>query len=531
MWRRGPVDVGVEAPGSRVDLDGYGASLVWRVRLEPGQRWEASWRLRCTDAGAAVAAAPAAAGWVEQVRLDCEDRRLTRLLARSLADLEALRMVTVAAPDDVFVAAGAPWYFTLFGRDSLWTARMTLALGTDLALSTLRALAARQGVREDAVSGEEPGKILHELRREPAAGAGLAATGLPPVYYGTVDATSLWVCLLHDAWRWGAPLAEVAALAPHLEAALAWQERTAERGSGFLRYDDAGSGLSNQGWKDSSDGVRWRDGTLARGPLALCEVQGYAHEAALGGAALLDALGRPGGERWRGWAARLADRFRSRFWVEGRDRFPAIALDGDDRAVDSVTSNPGHLLGTGLLDAAEEAAVAGRLARPDMAGGYGLRTMASTMAGFSPLSYHCGSVWAHDSAIVVAGAARSGHAGTAAVLVEGLLAAGEAFGGRMPELFGGDERDDVPAPVPYPASCRPHAWAAAASVAVLTAVVGLRPDVPGGRLGLAPLAGTPLGPLRVRGLRVAGRALDVEVRADGTASASGPGAAGLRTGP
>jgi len=538
VWERDGVRSAVSAPGADAVTSADGLVLTWRVELAPGQRWTGSWSVRASDASAVVSGAPPA-GWVEQVAVTGGDLRLARWVERSLADLEALRM-RPADSDDAFLAAGAPWYFTLFGRDSLWAARLLLPLGTDLAASTLRVLAARQGVRDDPATGEEPGKVLHELRRAASTAEQAGGTAfLPPVYYGTVDATPLWVCLLHDAWRWGLPLDDVAPLADHLEAALAWCARAADSGGGFLRYAGAGegAGLSNQGWKDSGDAVQWSDGRLAQGPIALCEVQGYAHEAALGGAALLDALGRPGGDRWRTWAADLAARFREHFWVHpsggaaGRGPHVAIALDADGAAVDSVTSNPGHLLGTGILSPAESALVAARLVQPDLAEGRGLRTMSSLAAGFSPLSYHGGSVWTHDTAIVVAGAARDGHDDVVAVLGEGLLQAAESFGYRVPELHGGEPRTgpgSVPAPVPYPASCRPQAWSAASSVALLGAVLGLRPDVPAGRLSVrASCATPPSAPPSVSGLRVAGRSLDVVVDAAGAVEVSGPALEGL----
>ncbi|MGQ7296486.1 amylo-alpha-1,6-glucosidase [Quadrisphaera sp. KR29] len=537
VWERDAVSARVSAPGAQVAVRGVVARLTWRVELPPGQRWSASWRVDARDESAVVGAAPRA-GWADQLAVTSGDQRLARWVARSLDDLEALRMRTTggaagAAGDDVFLAAGAPWYFTLFGRDSLWAARMLLPLGTDLAASTLRVLAARQGVRDDAETGEEPGKILHEVRRAASEAEQAGGTAfLPPVYYGTVDATALWVCLLHDAWRWGLPAADVEPVLPHLERALEWMARAAEHGDGFLRYAGAGAGagLANQGWKDSGDAVQWADGRLATGPIALCEVQGYAHEAAIGAADLLDAFGRDGGERWRAWAADLAVRFRERFWVEGElGRHVAIALDASGAPVDSVTSNPGHLLGTGLLSPAESALVARRLVMPDLAEGRGLRTMSSLMAGYSPLSYHGGSVWTHDTAIAITGAARDGHAEAVAVLSAGLLDAAEAFGYRVPELHGGEARTGpggVPAPVPYPASCRPQAWSAASAVAVLAALLGVRPDVPAGHLSVAPVPGAPFGPLAASGLRVAGAPLRVAV--DGAqVSVSGEGSEGL----
>jgi glycogen debranching enzyme len=518
--------VTVRAPGSDLQTVEDHAEAVWQVDLPPGGTARLSWHCEVTDPAAVLVAPPMHVGdgqsWHPVV--EASDGRLARWVDRSLGDLRALMLATAAAPDEAFLAAGAPWYLTLFGRDSLWAARMLLPLGTDLAASTLRLLASRQGSTVNADRAEQPGKILHELRRGElhlATDSARAEGGLhlPPVYYGTVDATPLWVCLLHDAWRWGLPDDEVEPLLPALEAALGWiTEHGDSDGDGFLEYvDTTGRGLSNQGWKDSADSVRWRDGSLAEAPIALCEPQGYAHEAAVGGAALLEHFGRPGADRWTSWAEGLRERFRSRFWVEDADGgYPAIALDAAKRPVDSLTSNPGHLLGTGLLTEHQEALVARRMVSAEMDSGFGLRTLAESSGGFSPLSYHCGSVWPHDTAIVMSGLARCGHPDAAADLLDGLLAAAEAFDGRLPELFGGDSRDDVPAPVPYPAACRPQAWSAAAAVAALAAVAGLQPDVPGGTVRVAPLAPSPVGALRVAGLRVAGAPVTLSLAADGS---------------
>lgn len=211
-----------------------------------------------------------------------------------------------------------PWFLTLFGRDALWAARMLLLLGTDLAAGTLRTLARRQDAVTDPATEEQPGKIVHEVRR--AALRIADRLSLPPVYYGTVDATPLWITLLHDAWRWGTAPAEVEELLPHAEAALAWMREAADAsGDGFLKYvDQTGHGLSNQGWKDSDDSIRYRGGRRAHAPIALCEVRAYAYEAARAGAALPRAFGRPGADAWEDWADQLATRFRERFWVRTR---------------------------------------------------------------------------------------------------------------------------------------------------------------------------------------------------------------------
>ncbi|MDF1487266.1 glycogen debranching N-terminal domain-containing protein [Tessaracoccus caeni] len=395
------------------------------------------------------------------------DAALDRWAAQALADCRALLLDAGQGP---FVAAGTPWFLTLFGRDSLITARFLLPVSTQIAGATLRTLAARQGTVVDSNTAEQPGKILHEVR------AGVLEVGdgvsLPPVYYGTIDATGLWVILLHDAWRAGLPDDEVRALLPALHAALGWlRDDGCPDESGFLKYLDAtGHGLANQGWKDSGDSIRFRDGSIAEGPIALAEVQAQACLAAECGAVLLDAFGGDGAP-WRDWAEAMRSRFRERFWVEqGGVRFPAIALDGQGRPVDSKTSNIGQLIGTTLLSPDEEAALADLLVDPVFASGFGLRTMASDEGGFWPLSYHCGSVWTHDTAVAIEGLLKAGLRDQAKVLAGQLLRAADAFGSRAPELFAGLSADEASSPVAYPASCRPQGWSAAAVVPVYQAL-------------------------------------------------------------
>lgn len=500
----------ITAQDAEAAVSGAGGLLLWRIAVPPRSSASVRWSLRVTDGGAAVIAAESPAPFVSP-RIDADDRRISPFVARSVEDLAALRMCTARNREWQFLAAGSPWYLTLFGRDALWAARMLLPLGTEIAEGTLRSLAAWQGVKVDPATGEEPGKMLHELRR-----SGATESALPPVYYGTVDATPLWVCLLADAWRWGLAGSVVEELIPTAERALEWLVAYGDSdGDGFLEYADrTGRGLANQGWKDSSDSVRFADGRIAAGPIALAEVQGYAHEAALAGAELLDAFGRPGAQRWRDYAGRLAEAFRATFWVnDGFGPYPAMALDGNKRPVDAVASNMGHLMASGMLTLGESSHIAERLVHPAMASGFGLRTMSAESGGYSPLSYHCGSVWPHDTAIAILGLNRAGFTAQAAMLAAGLLDAAAEFDHRLPELFGGFNRAEIPQPVPYPAACRPQAWSAAAAIAVVQGLLGLEVDVPKGRVRMQPAAG--LGAISVDGIRAAGKNIRASVTRDG----------------
>ncbi|QNE17356.1 amylo-alpha-16-glucosidase [Kribbella qitaiheensis] len=448
---------------------------------------------------------PAGRPAYEQVSVDCDDIRVARWVKRSLDDVAGLQL---AAPGgERYLGAGPPWYLTLFGRDSLISAGMMIPVDPGLAAGTLRALAAWQGTKVDPDSAEQPGKIPHELRAEAADhGGGLV---LPAAYYGTHDATQLWVITLHKAWRWGMPTDEVRELLPALRKALTWMSDYADPdGDGFLEYiDESGHGLANQGWKDSADSVQWPDGTIATAPIALCEVQAYAYSAAIKGAEILDALGEEGAAHWRAWAAVLKESFRRSFWVDG---YPAIALDGAKNPVAGPSSNLGHLLGTGLLDAEEERLVAEVLASDDLNSGFGLRTLSKAMTRFNPLGYHTGSVWPHDTAMAVEGLYAAKSSATATSYVEGLLLAAESFDYRLPELFGGRGLTEETTPTPYPLSCRPQAWAAASAIAVLVAALGIDPDVPNGTLTVTPAEHLPWERLTLSGLTIGGESLSVQ---------------------
>jgi glycogen debranching enzyme len=469
-WRDKDTVLALTAANAAVSIHGSKVTIEWAVEVFPGVPLELAWAVDLTDADSPMLAADGE----PIVAPASEDPRISRLLQRSVSDLNSLRLAHVSHPHDTFLAAGAPWFFTMFGRDSIIAARMLLPINTAIAGGTLRALAGRQGTETDHTTAVQPGKILHEVRRTVLTMAESGhALRLPPVYYGTIDATPLWICLLHDAWKAGMPDAEVEELLPNLQDALEWLRDHGDLdGDGFLEYLDAsGAGLVNQGWKDSGDAIRWHDGTLAKGPIALAEVQAYAYEAAIMGADLLESFGRSGAEEWRDYAAGMAERFRAQFWCEDElGPYPALALDADKKPVDGVTSNMGHLLGTGILNEEEQRTVVRRVMDPTMFSGYGVRTLSTTNGGYWPTRYHAGAVWSHDTALIIGGMLADGFKAEAAQLAAGLLHVAEANDWRLPELFGGHSADTMRNPVPFPASCRPQAWASASSVVIAAAL-------------------------------------------------------------
>jgi glycogen debranching enzyme len=510
-----------------------GGTLTWpRITLRPGE----SRQIRLAVEGGAVPAPPghpdaprSAAPWAEPVVEG--DRRLVELVRQGLGDLRALRLADPErtapdGPEDQFVAAGCPWYLTLFGRDSIWSARMLLPLGTDLARGTLWALARRQGTVDDETREEAPGRILHELRQADSEhGHGLR---VPSRYYGSVDATPLFVTLLVEAWHWGLPDAEVDALLPYAERAMEWVVKTSDGDEdGFLRYYSRAGGLHHQSWKDSEDAVRDAAGLRIEPPLALCEVQGYAYQAATGLAGLLSARGRhEQAERLHAWAQSLRKRFADAFWLPSPDgpapRYVAIAVGRDLTQISGPASNMGQLLSTGILDPAGSRDVAAWLASGELNSGWGLRSRSSKLPGFNPMSYHGGSVWTHDTAIAIQGLCATGCHEEAYLLADGLLDAATRFGYRMPELYGGDDRTPgSSAPLAYPTACRPQGWSAASGVALLGALLGLRPDVPSRTLWISPMPSEQFGPLRAEGVRLAGHTLTISADRSGEVDVTG----------
>ncbi len=482
-WRDAATTAAVSISGGTLVVDDANHRAVLPVVVPPRGEASVSLRLEFDDAAAPFVATTASP--LVTPRVDGASRTLVRLLEKAFLDLGALRLAERSQPAEAFFAAGSPWFFTLFGRDSLIAARLLLPSNVPVAASTLRVLASRQGTKLDTDTAEQPGKILHEVRRvaldlhDTHQEVDGRETGvvIPPEYFGTIDATALWILLLADAHAAGLADDEVRTLLPTLRAALGWLRDHADAdGDGFLEYfDETQHGLANQGWKDSGDSIRWASGEQAEGPIALVEVQGYAYAASRAAARLLDHFDAPDEAHfWRSWADSLARRFREAFWVsDDLGRYPAFALDAAKRPVDGVSSNIGHLLGTGILDAGEARTVVERLMHPSMSSGYGVRTLSTTNAGYWPLGYHVGSVWTHDTAMIIDGMLREGYRQEAAELAAQVLRAAEGFHYRMPELFGGEDAERIFPPQPYPAACRPQAWAAASAMVVARA---LHPD-------------------------------------------------------
>jgi glycogen debranching enzyme len=447
-------------------------------------------------------------------RVSTPDSGLATTLRASSRDLGALQIHDPDHPDRRVVAAGAPWFMALFGRDSLLTSWMALPLDQQLALGTLQTLARFQGEREDPLTEEQPGRILHEVRlgREAAL-----ALGGGRAYYGTADATPLFVALLGELHRWGVPTADVLALLPAADRALDWVAEYGDLdGDGLVEYRrSTDRGLVNQGWKDSFDGINDAAGRPGTPPIALAEVQAYLYAAYRARAEIAAAMADPAlGAVFEHRAAALKTAFNERFWLPERGWF-AVALDRDKRPLDALASNMGHCLWAGIVDDDKAPAVAAHLVGEALWSGFGVRTLGATMGAYNPMSYHNGSVWPHDSAIAVAGLARYGFVDEAQRVALGLLDAAAMVGGRLPELFCGFDRAEFREPVPYPTSCSPQAWAAASPLLLLRALLRFEPDLPSGRVGLAPAVPERMCPLRIENLPLGDARITLEVRRDG----------------
>jgi glycogen debranching enzyme len=451
------------------------------------------------------------AKWRRQVpQVETNHPGLKEVIARSAEDLGALRIFDPDYPERVVVAAGAPWFMTVFGRDSLLTAWMALLVDPDLARGVLQTLARFQGTDVDPRHDEEPGRILHEMRFGDAASLSL---GGGSIYYGTADATPLFVMLLGEMRRWGVAREMVDELLPNAARAIDWIEQFGDAdGDGYVEYQRSTErGLANQGWKDSWDGIRYADGRVAEAPIALCEVQAYTYGAYLASAHFAFEVGDTATyDRFRAKATQLKVNFNRDFWLEDRGWF-AVGLDADKRPIDSLTSNIGHCLWTGIVDEDKAHRVAEALVSPAMFSGWGLRTLSANSGGYNPISYHCGSVWPHDTAIVAAGLARYGYDGAAQKLIFALLDAARTQGGRLPELFSGLDRGELTVPVGYPTSCSPQAWSAASPLLCLRTLLRLDPWIPYGKTWLSPNLPEEIGYLKVEGIPLAGSRVTVEV--------------------
>jgi glycogen debranching enzyme len=443
-------------------------------------------------------------------RLECAEDLLEHVYGRSVLDLRALRLgLEVGGERHTLPAAGLPWFMTIFGRDSLITAYQSLLVGSRLAEGALRALARMQGQQVDDFTEEEPGRIMHELRF-----GELTATREVPFgpYFGTADATGLWLILLSEHRRWTGDDTLARELRPNAMLALEWLDRFGDRdGDGFVEYlRRSPDGLENQGWKDSWDGVRFSDGELARQPLALCEVQGYTFDAKRRAAELArEVWGEPDlADRLEAEANELAMQFDRAFWVEARDGHYAIALDADKRQVDAVTSNMGHLLWSGIVPEHRARRLADRLMREDLFSGWGVRTTSTLDRGYSPLAYHNGTVWPHDNSLISAGLGRYGFRTQANTVAMSMLEAAAFSDYRLSEVFAGYERSQTGFPVRYPTASSPQAWATAAPFLWLRVMLGLHPE--GDALACDPHLPTELGLLRLTGVRARGRSFDVE---------------------
>jgi glycogen debranching enzyme len=436
---------------------------------------------------------------------------LTRAHERSISDRRALR---VALPSGhVVPAAGLPWFMAVFGRDSLITALQTLVVDPSLARGALRALAEYQATADDAFRDAEPGKIAHEIRH-----GRLSHHGTVPHsrYYGTVDATPLYIVTLAETVRWTGDFDLGRELLPYAEQALKWIDDHGDLdGDGFVEYQRRSTeGLKNQGWKDSHDSINFADGTPAEGPIALCEVQGYVYQAKRSMAWLLAQLGdTERSTKLRDEAARLKRMFNERFWIPEHG-FLALALDGEKRRVDARASNMGHCLWSGIVDREKARHVAARLMADDMYSGWGIRTLSTEMAAYNPISYHNGSVWPHDNAIIAAGLANYGFKIEASRVIRGIMdTAGHFPRFRLPELFAGCARMETDFPVEYPQANAPQAWAAGTIIMMAQTWLGLTRSANG--LRTCPLPGAP--PMTWSNLPYRGR--DMTVSSNGRSEA------------
>ncbi|MGH3043918.1 MAG: amylo-alpha-1,6-glucosidase [Gaiellaceae bacterium] len=446
---------------------------------------------------------------VPQLRGSWDD--LAHSFRQSVADLSSLRMDEDPRLPGQLPAAGMPWFMTVFGRDTLITCLQTLLFGPELAQNALHVLAELQAQDDDPEADAEPGKIVHEVRH------GKGAEAWFPRYFGTIDATPLYLILLSEVWRWTDDAGLVRDLRGPALRALEWIDRYGDRdGDGFVEYERRSSrGLVNQSWKDSGDSQLFHDGHMAATPIAPCEVQGYVYDAKLRLAQLAREVWRERelADRLEREAEELRRRFDEAFWCEARGGYYALALDADKQRVDSLTSNIGHLLWSGIVPPERVDAIVDQLMGEELWSGWGVRTMSAGDAGFNPLAYHNGTVWPHDNSLIAWGLARYGRWPEAQRIVRRLLNASSYFDHQLPEVFAGFTRTETPFPIPYPTAARPQAWAAGAPVLMLQLLLGLQPDRRRHVLGTIAPEDIPswAGSLRLTGVRAFDQGWDVQL--------------------
>jgi glycogen debranching enzyme len=480
----------VISASAKADIDEHGLSFA--VHIEPHGQWTTSLDV-VIGLGSLTGSEEAKDGHGDQraradmkrsleklgeavPRLSSEWPSLQVTYRRSLVDLAALRFFPLTLPGQALPAAGLPWFMTIFGRDSMITSYQALPFASQLAEATLQALAARQGTRVDDFRDEEPGKIMHEAR----FGEMTAFEERPhSPYYGAADVTPFFLILLDEVERWTGNAELVRQLELEARAALTWIDTYGDRnGDGYVEYSrrNTETGLENQCWKDSWNSILFADGTLSRLPRATCEIQGYVYDAKRRCARLAREFWHDPAlaERLESQAAELKRRFNKDYWLAEREFF-ALAIDGDGRKVDALTSNIGHLLWSGIVEEDKAEAVVRHLMGPKLYSGWGVRTMAEGEGGYNPIGYHVGTVWPHDNAFIAMGLRRYGYREEAARVAMHMLEAATYFKGRLPEAFAGYRRELTEFPVEYPTACSPQAWASGAPLLLLRAMLGLEP--------------------------------------------------------
>ncbi|GAA1403248.1 amylo-alpha-1,6-glucosidase [Catellatospora coxensis] len=500
-----------------------GDSLVWALDLAPGQMFKGLVRVELVLNGRVLQPMHEDFGEQQQISqgalkrwldaaptFEADHPDLKAVLDKSVVDLAALRIEGDVAGDHyVLPAAGLPWFMALFGRDTLITSLQTLWVGPDLARGALHLLGELQGTKMDDFRDEEPGKILHEIRR-----GELTVLGVKPhsPYYGTSDATPLWLILLSEYWRMTDDATFVRERWPRVTAALEWIDRYGDRDNdGYIEYATRSSqGLGNQCWKDSWDGMQFHDGRIPYLPIAAAEIQGYAYDAKVRTAELADRVMGDAelAERLTREAQELFTRFNRDFWSDDRGGYYAVGLDGDKNPIDSVTSNLGHLLWSGIVPSERADQVVRHLMSDSLFSGWGVRTLSNQDQGFNPIGYHSGTIWPHDNSIIALGLARYGFRDEANRIALAQIEAATHSAYRLPEAFAGFSRVHSGFPVPYPTACSPQAWATGAPFAFVKVMLGL--EAHEREIRLDPKVPDEIGRIQIRNLPAFGTHWDIE---------------------